>query len=404
MEAGILSDIRVIDFTHIFAGPFATQILGDLGADVIKIERIDGGDAARSYGLEEDGNQLSGPFLALNRNKRSVALDLSTDEGRAVAKDLILSADVVVENFRDGVMKRFELDYDSVTGDRPDIIYCRVTGFGHEGPLSTKAANDLIVQAYSGLLSFTGEPERPPVRCGTAISDFSAGLYAALGVLGALLHRSVSGAGQLVQTSLLESQVSMMSYFFSEYWLQGIVPQPMGTSNRLGMPNQAFPTRDGYVVITAANERMWQRCCNGLGDPDLAFDSRFATLADRYRNRSEVEQRLSVLTSTMSTAECVAALEEQGVSCAPINTVADVANDEQLAELGAFADIPAGSAGKAQVVGNPLHFSQTPWSVSKGAPDVGQHSIEVLRELGYPTTRIDELLAARTISRGGHRR
>jgi len=395
---GPLRGMRVVDFTHIFAGPFATQILGDLGAEVIKIERPDGGDASRYYGLEGDDTSLSGPFLALNRNKRSVAVDLSTDEGRALARELILSADIVVENFRAGVMQRWGLDYETLAEERPGLIYCAISGFGRTGALASKAANDLIMQAYSGLLSFTGEPGRPPVRCGTAISDFSAGLFAVAGILAATVERSTTGRGQLVETSLLEAQVGMMGYFFAEYWLQGIVPQPMGTSNRLGMPNQAFETSDGYVVITAANDRMWQRCCAGLGEPDLAFEPRFATLAGRYAHRAEVEAALNSLTTQLTTAECVERLEVQGVSCAPIRTVAEVASDAQLEHLGAFIDVPAGSDGTARVIGSPVHLSSTPAGLHRGVPDLGQDTRSVLEELGFEPDRIDHLITAGVIA------
>jgi crotonobetainyl-CoA:carnitine CoA-transferase CaiB-like acyl-CoA transferase len=390
---GILRGVKVVDFTHIFAGPFATQFLGDLGADVVKVERCDGGDAARSYGLEEDGEPFSGPFLALNRNKRSLALDLSTDQGVQVARDLVASADVVVENFREGVMAKWGLDYETLATQRDDLVYCSITGFGRQGELASKAANDLIIQAYSGLLSFTGEPGRPPVRCGTAISDFSAGLVAALGIVAALLERCRTGRGQRVETSLLESQVSMMSYFFAEYWLLGVQPRPLGTANRLGMPNQAFPTADGYVVITAANDRMWQRCCDGVGQPELAFDPRFATLADRYRHRDELVAELSALTRRSTTAEVLAELEARGVSCAPIKTVAEVAVDPQLEQLGAFVNVPTGAdGGTARVIGSPLHLSRTPTSIRSGVPAIGEGSREILAEIGYSDERITELV------------
>lgn len=391
MTDTVLEGIRVIDFTHVFAGPVTTQILGDLGADVVKIERVDGGDAARYYGLAEDEGSMSGPFLALNRNKRSIALDLSKNEGPDVARDLVAGADVVVENFRTGVMAKWGLDSDTLLAEQPELIYCSITGFGSVGPLANRAANDLIMQAFSGLMSFTGEPGRPPVRCGTAISDLSAGLNAAMGILAALLHRASTGKGQVVRTSMLESQVAMMNYFFSEYWLKGVIPQPMGTGNRLGLPNQAFPTSDGWVVITAANDRMWERCCRALGVPDLAHDERFSTLGRRYDHRDELVEELSAVTITKTADECIAALDAEGVSCGPINDLPAIAADEQLLSLGIVQDVDRGDGGSARIIGNPIGFSSTPPRYDGPIPTIGQHSREILAELGYDEDSISRL-------------
>lgn len=378
----LLEGIRVIDFTHIFAGPLATQTLGDMGADVIKIERIDGGDAARRYGQGADDDDMSGSFLALNRNKRSFSVDLSTPEGIEVVRKLILSADVVVQNFRLGLMERWGLDYETMSAIKPGLVYCSITGFGHVGEMATKAANDLVIQGYSGLMSFTGEPGGDPVRCGTAISDFTAGLYAAIGVLGALTHRERTGEGQHVRTSMLESQVSLLNYFFADYWLKGIVPKPLGTANRLGIPNQAFRTKDGWIVISTANDSMWRRCCAGLGKPDLADDPRFATLPLRYEHTPELQAAVSAITETKTTAELLEGLEREGVSCARLNTLDEVADDRQLEELGAFIDVPRGDGGSAKVIATPLHYSASPLDVRTGVPALGQHTRELLTELG----------------------
>jgi crotonobetainyl-CoA:carnitine CoA-transferase CaiB-like acyl-CoA transferase len=397
MSAGVLSGIKVVDFTHIFAGPFAAQILGDLGADIVKVERIDGGDASRYYGLTDHVGSMSGSFLAFNRNKRSIAVDLSQTAGHEIVRELIDSADVVIENFSEGVMRRWEFDYLSLAVVHPALVYCSISGFGRVGDLSNKAANDVVIQAYSGLLSITGEPDRPPVRCGTAISDLSAGLYAALGVLSALFHRARTGVGQLVETSLLESQISLMGYLFADYWLHGVVPQPMGTANGLGLPNQAFPSSDGYVVIAAANNRMWQRCCDGLGLSDLASDPRFATLPDRYENRVELVALISERTMQMTTRDCVVALESLGVSCSPINSIADVANDEQLHALGAILEVGTEGGPLQKVIGSPIHLSNTPTTTHQPVPQLGGSTLEILSELGYSVAQIEKLIADHTI-------
>ncbi|GAB3064393.1 CaiB/BaiF CoA transferase family protein [Sediminivirga luteola] len=396
-QENLLSGIRVVDFTHIFAGPLCTQTLGDMGAEVIKIERRETGDAARRYGQAAGEDDMSGPFLALNRNKKSITIDMASDEGRQIAKRLILSADVVVQNFRLGLMERWGLDYETLAAEKPSLVYCSLNGFGHEGALAHKAANDLVIQGYSGLMSFTGEPGGDPVRCGTAIADFSAGLYAAIGVLGALQHRERTGEGQHVRTSMLESQVSLLNYFFAEYWLKGIVPKPLGTANRLGIPNQAFRTADGWIVISVANESMWQRCCAGLGAPELAFDPRFATLPDRYENTAALQAAVGELTASRTTRECLDGLEEHGVSCAPLNSLDEVAEDRQLEELGAFLDVPRGDGGQAKVVATPLHYSRTPLSVRHGVPALGQDTDAVLRDLGYEEEQIEAFRRARTV-------
>lgn len=400
----VLAGVKVVDFTHIFAGPYATQILGDLGAEVIKIERVDGGDPSRYYGVTDASEAMSGPFLAVNRNKSSVAVNMSSGEGRQIIARLVKQSDVVVENFSEGVMRRWALDYDTLKEENPSLVYCSISGFGRKGPLAEKRANDLVVQAYSGLLSFTGEPGRPPVRCGTAISDFSAGLNAALGIVSALFSAHRTGKGQLVETSLIESSLGMMSYFFAEYWTEGIVPGPMGTANRLGMPNQAFPTADGYIAITAANDRMWQRCAAALGTPDLARDPRFETLADRYRNREELVAMLSDLTGRMTTADCLQALEREGVSCAPINSVAEVANDPLLETLDAVLDVPVQGGWHERVVGPSFHLSSTPTVVSRPVPRLGGNTIEVLRGLGYGESEIDRLVASGVVAQSASAR
>jgi glutaryl-CoA transferase len=304
---------------------------------------------------------------------------------------LIESTDVVVENFREGVMQRWGLDYETLAVEQPALVYCSITGFGSTGPLAQRAANDLIVQAYSGLLSMTGEVGGPPVRCGTAVCDFSAGYSAALGVVSALLHRERTGQGQRVETSMLESQISIMSYFFADYWLRGTVPHAMGTANSLGMPNQVFPAKDGWVAITAANDAMWERCCAALGQPGLARDSRFATLADRYQNRDELVEVLSGIITHFDTSDCVRRLEEHGVSCAQINTLDQVAAGDQIGALGLAVDVGY-DGGVHRAIGNPLHFSRTPWTVRAPVPRLGENSRQIAASLGYGDAEIDELI------------
>lgn len=401
MGTAPLTGLRVVDFTHVFAGPYATQILGDMGADVIKIERVDGGDPARYYGLEDGEEPLSPSFVALNRNKRSLAVDVSDGNGRKIVRRLIAGADIVVENFRPGVMARLGIDYKNFAGENPGLIYCSISGFGQEGPLAHKAANDLVMQAYSGLLSITGEPGRPPVRCPTAISDFSAGLHAVIAIVGALLSRASTGRGQRVEVSMLESQVSIMGHFFAEYWMNNVIPTPLGTANRLGFPNQTFATSDGWVAITAANDRMWERCCEALDLPDLGRDERFSSLAGRSAHREELVSSLTAGTLSLTTRQAVLKLEEHGVSCAPIQDVPTVASDPQLHDSGTVLRVAVGDRSEAAVIGSPLHFAETPVVVNRGVPSHGQHSWEILEELGYSGSEICEFAATNIVGVSG---
>ncbi|MGP3536061.1 CaiB/BaiF CoA transferase family protein [Microbacterium sp. RD1] len=388
---GVLDGIKVVDFTHIFSGPHATQILGDLGADVVKVERVGGGDPARRYGQGVGDDGMGASFIALNRNKRSIQLDLGSEEGREIAHTLVREADVLVQNFKTGQMARWGLDYESVHAMNPRLVYASISGFGGEGPLAERAANDLVIQAYSGLLSFTGEPGGGPVRVGTAVADLTAGTNSALGILAALFARERSGQGQHVQTSMLEGMVSMLNYFFVEYWQKGTVPERLGTANRLGIPNQAFPTQDGWIVISNANEPMWQRCCTALDIPDVASDPRFSSLAHRYAHTVELVETVSAATRKLTTEEALRRLGEASVSSGPINDLPAVAGDEQLAALGMFFDVPVGPEGESRVVGSPFSLSDSPLVARRGVPELGADAKEVLSELGWDDASIEEL-------------
>lgn len=394
---GPLAGVVVVDLSRIFAGPFATQILGDLGADIIKVERVDGGDEARDYGVADPSRTPGAPFLAMNRNKRSIALDLKSEDGREVAQRLVDRADVVIHNYRPGVMDRLGLGYETLSKRNPRIVYCSISGFGSVGRLRNKAANDLTIQAYSGLLSITGEPDGPPVRTPASISDLTAGLYAVTGILSALLHRSSTGKGQQVETSLLESLVNILNHYFVDYWLNGTVPQRMGTANRLGIPNQAFPTADGWVCITTPNEASWLRCCRALDVEPLASDDRFATHAARYAHRPELVEALSRATKRFTTAECVGRLEDVGVPSAPVNTIPNVAADPQLEILGGIVSMHVARFGQVKLVASPLHLSVTPTSARLPPPQLGEHTDEILERAGYTREMIDHLRRDRAV-------
>ena len=381
MFRGALEGIRVVDFTRIFAGPLASQILGDLGADVVKVERVDSGDEVRLYGVETP-KDVSPGFLAFNRNKRSVTIDLDTENGRLLARRVIEGADVVIENFRAGVMESWGLGYESLKVENPRLIYCSISGFGQKGPLARKAANDVIVQAYSGLMSIMGHPGDDPVRCPAAVADLPTGIYAATGVITALFYRERTGRGQRVELSLLECLVSLMAHLFADYYVRGELPVKLGSAVQLGLPNQAFPTSDGWVVVAAVSDQMWKRLCAALGVPDLSTDSRFETLARRRENAGVLIETLTAVTTSFDTSTCVSRLEAHGVSCSPIRTFAEVAEDELLRTLG-IVEVVSTAAGDKTIIGSPLHLSETPTSIRRAPPRLGEHNAEVFEEIAF---------------------
>jgi crotonobetainyl-CoA:carnitine CoA-transferase CaiB-like acyl-CoA transferase len=363
--SGILDGVTVLDFTRLLAGPFATQILGDLGADVIKIERP-GGEQSRSYGIRNPG-ELPAVFLAYNRNKQSLVIDMNDPEGRAEGVALAAKADVIVENYRAGVMDSWGLDFASVSAVNPRVVYCSIAGFGREGDFGQRAANDIIIQAYSGLLSITGFPGQPPVRSPAPVADIPAGMYAALAVIAALLNREKSGKGQHIEISMLETLLSIMGHFITDYLVTGREPQPLGSGASMGVPNQAFPTIDGWVVIATVDETMWKNCCEAIGQPTLADDPRFATLEQRYRYTTELSDCITEITSQWYTGDLVAALAAKGVSTAPVLTVPQVVRDHAVVARDTLMDVPFG-AQHITVVRSPLRFSATPTVVRHGVP------------------------------------
>jgi crotonobetainyl-CoA:carnitine CoA-transferase CaiB-like acyl-CoA transferase len=399
-SSGPLRGIRVIDFSRIVSGPFATQILGDLGADVIKVEFLGTGDEVRAYGLPQSAEardvsvKPGSTFVAMNRNKRSIALDIRTDRGREIAARLIDGADIVVENFRTGVMDRLGIGYEASALRNPGIIYCSISGFGTVGPLRTSPANDLVVQAHTGLLSITGERGGLPVRNPTPVCDMTAGLYVVIGSLAALQARSETGRGQRVETNMYEGQLNMLNYMFVDYWRTGIEPVRMGTRNKMGQPNEAFPTSDGWICIIAANQAAWNRFCAAIGREELATDERFCTLADRLAHPDELYEEISKATRAMSTADCERCLQEARVPCAPVNTFGDVTAHPQfaaIAESGGVVEMPVGELGNVPLVMSPLHLSGDPITARRSPPMLGEHTDELLTELGLSGAEIEDL-------------
>jgi crotonobetainyl-CoA:carnitine CoA-transferase CaiB-like acyl-CoA transferase len=366
-------------------------MMGDLGADIIKVERFGRGDECRDYGVDEGDPSPGPPFLAHNRNKRSITVDLKHPGGPPMILRLAETADVIMHNFRPGVMERLGLGYDQVSTRNPRIIYGGISGFGSTGSMSRRAANDLSIQSFSGLLSITGEPGGEPVRNPTSVCDLTAGMYLVVGILAALHARESTGLGQKVDTSMIEGQLNYLNHFLTDYWMTGRVPEKWGTSNRLGIPNQAYPTRDGYVCITSANESMWQRCAEGLGIGEAAQDPRFATLKDRYAHRPELNDTVAAATSALTTQEVLDRMDIAGVPCVPLNTIPEIAAEPVLEELGAFVDMEVEGGRTARLVQTALHLSMTPVSARLAPPRLGEHTDEVLQEAGFTDQEIAAL-------------
>ena len=397
-----LEGIRVVDFSRVFAGPAAGQVLGDLGADVIKVETPVVGDEARHLGLTEGVEPrlgASASYLALNRNKRSIALNLKTEAGRKAARRLLTGCDVAIHNFRPGTMKRWGLDYDDLRNENPGLIFGEFFAYGPSGPLSDFGANDLALQAHSGLMSLTGEPGRPPVRVGSAVIDLHGAMALVSAVLAALFSRTKTGEGQRVETSLLLSSAHLLSYFYTEYWLDGVVRKPMGTANHLSVPNQVFPTADGQVVIIAPSDAMWRRCARAL-DAALLDRPRYATVRDRQTHRDEVVEAISSVTRAMTGDEVVARLGPVKVNVAKVNSIAEAADHPQLEASGGFTMVEYAQQ-PLRSVSSPFRMHGTPACLRRNPPQLDADRNGILADFGFSEDEIADLAASGAFTGAG---
>ncbi|MCU0804148.1 MAG: CoA transferase [Burkholderiales bacterium] len=389
--SGPLAGVRVVELAQIMAGPTCGMLLADMGADVVKVEKIPGGDDSRGY-AEPSVNGESAPFMAMNRNKRSIAVDLKKEGGKEVVRRLVARADVLTENYRKGTMEKLGIGYEALRAVNPGLIYCSISGYGRTGPYADKGGFDLIAQGFAGIMSITGEPGGPPVKSGSSIADINAGILAALGVVAAYVHRLKTGEGQLVDTSLMEAAVQQTYWHAATFFATGASPGPTGSAHILTAPYQAFPTADGWINVGGANQPNWERIARMLGAPQLIDDPRFRTNTDRMMNLAALAETLGALFARRTTAEWLAELDAAGIPAGRVNTVGEMLADPQVAAREMVVETEHPVAGRTKALGLPIKFSATPGAVRRPAPIFGQHTREVLAEAGFDGTEIARLL------------
>ncbi|MDF3289740.1 CaiB/BaiF CoA transferase family protein [Streptomyces silvisoli] len=393
--ANPLEGIRVVDLSKILAGPYVTMSLADLGADVIKVEHPDGGDPTRRWGPPFNGPDAA-YYLAANRNKRSVTLDLKSSEGQEAAHRLIAEADVVVENFRPGSTLQEAFRYDRLSAAYPRLVVLHISAFGETGPLRSEPGYDMVAQAAAGLMSLTGEPDGPPVKAGYAMGDLGAALFGTIGIVSALVERARTGVGQYLTTSLYESQLALHINWATSYFATGDTPQRLGSGHPSLVPYQAYPASDGHFVIAVGNDALWRRLCDLIGRPDLAADPRFHTNRDRVAHRTELNPELETALRADTVENWCAVLKAGGIPVTPIRSLDEVYGSEQTAALGMVQSVDHPVVGPLEQVAFPVNFRGVRPTVRTAPPTLGQHNQEVLSALGYGEQDIQRLTAPRS--------
>jgi crotonobetainyl-CoA:carnitine CoA-transferase CaiB-like acyl-CoA transferase len=396
--AGPLSHIRVLDLSRIMAGPWAGQILADLGADVIKVERPGAGDDTRSWGppflKDDEGNDTkeAGYYLAVNRGKRSITLELDKPEGQEIVRQLAARSDIVLENFKAGTLRKFGLDYESLKQINPNLIYCSITGFGQTGPKRDNPAYDFMIQAMGGLMSVTGEPDSAPggkpQKVGVPITDIMTGMYAVIGVLAALARRSEQGHGEYIDIGMLDVQVSFLANQAMNFLVSGKTPQRTGNAHPNIQPQDVFKAADGHIVLVVGNDGQFEKFCGIIGQPELANDERFARNSGRVRNRAELTKIISDALVQRDMAHWIKACEGAGVPAGPINTIPMVFEDEQVRHRDMLVKVPHPVSGTVPLVASPMKFTSAKLSFDRPPPTLGQHTEEILREIGWSTPAV----------------
>ena len=389
--AGPLQGIKVLDLSRILAGPWSTQVLADFGAEVWKVERPESGDDTRHWGppfaknSKGEATSESAYFLTANRGKKSITIDIASVEGQEIIKQLVLDADILVENYKVGGLKKYGLDYESISAIKPDIIYCSITGFGQTGPYANKAGYDAMIQAMGGLMSVTGEPDGlaggGPQKVGIAVADLMTGMYAVSAILAALFHRTQTGQGQHIDLALLDTQVAWLANQGSNYLVSGDVPERMGTAHPNIVPYQAMKVKDGHLFLAVGNDQQFAKCCDILGAPELAQDMRFATNQSRVAHRAELIPLLEALLLEQELDFWLQSLSAAHVPCGPINTIDRVFANEQVQDRNMQFSLPHPTAGEVPMVANPVKFSATPITYEAAPPTLGQHTEQILNKV-----------------------
>lgn len=392
MQSGPLSGVNVLELSHVMAGPTCSRVLADMGASVIKLERIEGEDC-RHMAPPWQGEEAAG-FLMLNRNKRGIAVNLKEERGKQIVRDLIKTTDITIENFRKGALDRLGLGYDALSKINPRLIFCEISGYGRTGPYADKGGYDVVAQAMSGVMSVTGEAEgRPPVKAGVPVADIGAGLYGALGILAAYINCQKTGRGQRVDTSLLEAAASFMTWPIASYFADGSIAKPMGTAHPLDAPYQGFEASNGWFMVGGANQSNWLRLVKAIDAPTLADDPRFRENPDRVKNLDALVQTLSAIFIKKPKEHWIAALESAGVPTGPINNVGEMLEDPQINDRGMVRTVQHSDLGDVKTLALPIRFSETPSEFNRGAPTLGEHTDEILTEIGYSPEDIKSLIA-----------
>jgi crotonobetainyl-CoA:carnitine CoA-transferase CaiB-like acyl-CoA transferase len=391
--SGPLDGVKVLELAQIMAGPTCGMLLADLGADVIKVERVPGGDDTRAMSRPSVAGEAAA-FMAMNRNKRGIALNLKLPAAQAALKRMVARADVLIENYRKGTMEKLGLGYEGLKKINPALIYCSISGFGRTGPYADRGGYDLIAQGMSGLMAITGEPGRAPVKHGAPTCDINAGMLGALGVVAAYVHRLKTGEGQLVDTSLYEAGIHQTFWQSAIYFATGEAPGPSGSAHILSAPYQAFRAADGWLTIGGANQGNWERMVRVLGAPEWLSDPRFADNTERMKNLAALTEIMSARLRSWKVRDLIAALEAEGVPCGPINSIADMVADPQTAARDMVVELEHTRAGRTRALGLPIKLSASPGKVARAAPVLGQHTREVLGEFGFSSGEIDALVAS----------
>lgn len=394
--SGALQGIKVLDLTRVLAGPYCTMILGDLGAEVIKVEAPGGSDDTRAWGPPSIGGE-SAYYLCANRNKRAITLDLKSSKGQEVLKKLIAQSDVIIQNFKTGTLDKWGLGYEELKRINPKIILCSITGFGLNGPYKDIPGYDYIIQAMGGLMSITGSEDSGPMKVGVAIADIITGLYAAIGILSAIHERTDSGEGQSLDISLFDAQISALANVASNYLISGLIPKRLGNQHPNIVPYQTFPTSDGEMVIAVGNDRQFKKLCSVLDLDHLGEDERFSTNPKRVENKDELVKNLSEITSKKAANEWLTLFSQQGIPSGPINNMKQLFEDPQVKAREMVVELEHPTAGSIPFVGSPLKLSRTPVEMKRHPPLAGEHNIEVLLEIGYSNEQIQELKKLKVI-------